>query len=691
VPRGTAILALSIAALVACGDDEPVIQTQVLNDGSSVRVTDGRVELLASDGRPLWATGAAPLVARTFTETANGPLGIWTFRRSDVTETLFDEVTDVTLSPAGVAVTYRAADATATLRVASGPREDTSAITVEVNGAAVDSITLPTRCDEGGSFHGFGEQYDAADHRGEVLTLFVSEQGVGRGPGAARIIAGDAHTTYFPMPWVFDARGHGLLLLTDHRVEADVCSTDPETAFLEVVSGEPLSAIVFHGPTPLDVVEQLGDEVGRPIRPPDWAFSTWVSIQGGRDAVLAEADALEAAEVPVAALWSQDWTGVRMNIDGGFGVQYRWVEDADHYTELASMIEELHTRGYRFLAYANPFVDQGLDDHWPEMATADLLARDGTGAPYAFIAPNGMSGHPDFTKPETEAFVIAALSDAITRLGIDGWMADFGEWTPLDAQLADGSDPAAYHNRFPALWHRINREAFLAARPDGDYVTFARSGWTGVHAHSMIHWVGDQEASFSVHDGLPTVVAAMTSLGLAGIPFVTLDIGGFSGGPSTKELYLRWVELGAFTPIMRTHEGNARGENWNWDADPETIAHFRRFARIHEALAPELRGLADGAAETGTPMVLHPMLLFPDDVETWPITDQYFLGAGLLVAPVTEEGATSREVYFPAGTWFHVFTGERFDGPMRAPVDAPIGTPAVFSRGEDRGDLRAIE
>jgi alpha-glucosidase len=382
---------------------------------------------------------------------------------------------------------------------------------------------------------------------------------------------------------------------------------------------------------------------------------------------------------------------VRVNVDGGLGVEYRWVEDPTRYPDLAGMIDELHARGLRFLAYVNPFVAPELPDHWDDMVAGDLLVRDATGEPYAFPSPNGTAGHPDFTKPEAHAYVQGALVDAVTRLGIDGWMADFGEWTPLDASLADGSDPRAYHNRFPIEWHRANAEAFAVSRPDGDYVTFARSGWTGVHRYSMIHWAGDQEATWSEHDGLPTVVPALLNLGIAGIPYVTLDIGGFSGGPSDKELYLRWVELGAFAPIMRTHEGNRRDENWNWDGDAETIEHFRRFAQIHEALRPELEALADEAASSGVPMVRHLMLVFPEDRDTWEISDQFLLGDGLMIAPVTEEGATSREVYFPQGAWFHVFTGERFDGPMRASVDAPIGTPPVFSRDEDRTDLRATD
>jgi alpha-glucosidase len=183
----------------------------------------------------------------------------------------------------------------------------------------------------------------------------------------------------------------------------------------------------------------------------------------------------------------------------------------------------------------------------------------------------------------------------------------------------------------------------------------------------------------------------MLNLGLSGQPFATHDIAGFSGGPSTKELYQRWTELGAFSPFMRTHDGNDRENNHRWDSDEDTTAHFSRMARVHEALSAERIALAAEAAKTGLPLVRHLLIEFPDDAQTWEIHDQYLLGSELLVAPVLTEGSTSRSLYLPEGEWFHVWTGQAYSGPDWVEVPAPIGEPPVFSRGADRSDLRAIQ
>ncbi len=594
---------------------------------------------------------------------------------------------------------------TATL-TANALDDQSSEFRVELVGPPADSIAVGVQCDADGTFHGFGEQYNATNQRGEAFQLLVNEQGNGR-DGSPAPSVGNEHTTYFPMPYYIDARGFGALFDTDRRVDVDLCASDEEIAWFEVNSGAPVQWRVFHGPTALDVIGQLGDLVGRPTQPPAWAYNLWMAAQGGWANVLGEVSGLEAASIPVSAFWVQDWGGIRMNPDGGSGVQYIWEPDEVLYPDFAGGVADIHEGGYKFLTYANPFIvdpatvreedePARFAPRFDSMDQMGLLLKNQMGETYIdFVAPNIPQGnaHPDFSNSETVEFISELLRDVVDTYDVDGWMADFGEWVPVDSVHEDGGDAIERRNTFPIDWQLANRKALEGARPDGDWVMFARSGWTGVQAVAQIHWVGDQETNWSVLDGLPTVVPAMLNLGLAGQPFVTHDIAGFARGtgPSNRELFQRWTELGAFTPIMRTHDGADKVNNWRWNTDEETTSHFRKFTYVHCALMGDFMTLASDAEETGAPIVRHLMLVFPDDRETWDISDQFVIGDSLLVAPVTEEGATSRSVYFPAGTWYNVWTGEAVQGGQRSTVDAPIGSPPVYSLGQDREDLRDWE
>ncbi len=688
-------LILGASVLVACNggdksDDSGVVD---VSPASWLQLdADGGLTLLRDDGTATFAfaPGLAPEL-RSVEEDLTASLGIWLWDRTETTASSLDFL-GVSGDEDEVLLDYDlvgpdGASGTASLSVL--PEDDATVFTLSVVGTEGDAIAIPVACDPNGSFHGWGEQYGATDQTGEAFTLFVSEQGIGREGESA--FTGNEHTTYFPMPWYLDARGFGVLFETDYRTNVDLCATDAEVAWIEVMAGGELSWRVFDGPEPKDVIGQLGDHIGRPKAPPSWAYGTWMCMQGGEERVREQVDLLEDSGIPATVLWVQDWTGRRENPGGGYGVQYRWEADEDElYPDIADFFAELKDDGYRVVGYVNPFVDQELQ-HWEEMEAGGMLPLDpDSGEVYTFVGPRGSMTTADLSNPATQDYIKERLAIAVDDVGLDGWMADFAEWLPIDAQIHEG-DARGFHNRYPEAWQRLTREVMDDLRPDGDWLMFARSGWTGVHSVAMIHWAGDQEADFLPTDGLPTVVPALLNMGLSGQPFVTHDIAGFSGGPSTPELYWRWTELGAFTPFMRTHDGNERDTNHRWDADEETTAHFRFFAKVHEALGPELEALAEEAEQTGVPVVRHLMLEHPEDDTTWGISDQFLLGPDLLVAPITTEGATSREVYFPEGDWFNVWDGSQVSGPGWETVDGPVGAPPVFSRGAERTDLRSVD
>jgi alpha-glucosidase (family GH31 glycosyl hydrolase) len=181
------------------------------------------------------------------------------------------------------------------------------------------------------------------------------------------------------------------------------------------------------------------------------------------------------------------------------------------------------------------------------------------------------------------------------------------------------------------------------------------------------------------------MVPAAVSAGLAGYAYWFTEVGGYIDGvadpASERDLYLRWLELGAFTAMLRDQYGDRRGQPTYLFSDAETIDLWRRYARIHQALGPYLWNAAQQARTSGLPLMRHLAIPYPDDPRAWAEEQQYMLGDDLLVAPVIEPFARERSVYLPRGAWTHWWSGRTYLGPADVAVPAPRGQIPVFVRG----------
>jgi alpha-glucosidase (family GH31 glycosyl hydrolase) len=290
----------------------------------------------------------------------------------------------------------------------------------------------------------------------------------------------------------------------------------------------------------------------------------------------------------------------------------------------------------------------------------------------------------DFTNPAArrawEDTAVAMLCD----VGWDGWMQDFGEQIQATSRLADGSSGATAHNRYVAAYHASTARA-VRASGRCDAVWFARAGCVGDQAHVPAAWPGDQRCDWTAERGIGSIVAAGLSAGLMGVAAWGPDIPGFidgeDGEAADRELWLRWVQLGALSPVMRTHLGFKSPTPppvgiWS---DQRTVAAFRYWASLHVQLQPYICALADEASRSGIP-IMRPMAMEFPDTASWTESTQYMLGPSLLVAPVLHKGARTRTVDFPPGTWWDMWTGASIEGGRVREVDAPPERIPLFLR-----------
>lgn len=154
------------------------------------------------------------------------------------------------------------------------------------------------------------------------------------------------------------------------------------------------------------------------------------------------------------------------------------------------------------------------------------------------------------------------------------------------------------------------------------------------------------------------------------------NVGGYDDYP---ELYTRWFEYGAFEPIFRTHGSRRYNEVWSYGPQAEPI--LTKYLKLRYQLMPYIYSVAYNTYKTGAPYMRALFMDFPNDRRVANMGDEYMFGPAFLVAPVTDQGVTSRSVYLPAGAdWYNFWTNRKFHGGQTIQVDAPIDTLPLFVR-----------
>ena len=564
-------------------------------------------------------------------------------------------------------------------------RFDDEALALDVrldDGQAVVELCLAATLAPDEDCYGLGERYERANHRGREIVDWVED---------ACIQPGRGHDwTYWPVPFLLSSRGYGVFADTTARATFRLGS-DRDDAWSVGVDGAALSVVLFAGPRPADVVRQFTARTGRPALPPPWALGVWKTTIGGERSILAEAGRLRDEEMGVSAVWLYDQLELETNSGWGSGLGY----PTGRYEDVPALIASLHDEGWKVLGYLNPhfipgrptFEEGDRRGYFAQREDGGTYLMPGVAADpvedYIVECPMAMI---DFTNPDAVAWWQAMLHRLLTVSGYDGWMEDFGEYLPAEVRLSDGRSGWEARNEYPLLYHRASAE--VRATVPKTTATLVRSGHTGSNQHATVAWPGDQHTDWTRDKGLPGVLAAGLSLGLSGMSMWAAEIAGYfddsdgSGAAGEEELWVRWCELGALTPLMRDHlaqkmETPEPVTVWSSALTRET---WRRLAALHNRLFPYLYRHAVAAHETGLPIMRHLVLDYPDDPVARRCEDAYLLGDALLVAPVLERGARSRTAYLPVGGWFRFADDTHYAGGREHTVPAPLGEPPLFVR-----------
>ena len=540
----------------------------------------------------------------------------------------------------------------------------------------------------GEHLYGCGETYSVFDLKGEVVRIFVAEhqnaKRIGRkivkqkifGKKPEKIRPFKEYESYYAQPTFVSSKK--FFMHADIKQYAEFDFFAP--GLIKLYVQEMPTLYFYEGKDFEDVSQRLSQLLGRQRELPDWVYDGAIlAVQQGPAVIDEKIEKALAAGAKVCGIWSQDWCGCRRT---GFGYQVMWNWKADDqlYPDLKEKIAEWKAKGIRFLGYINPFLAIEKD-LYKEASEKGYCVKDKEGKDYLVTITTFPAAMVDFTNPDACEWIKGIIKSNMIALGMGGWMADFGEYLPMDCVLANGESPELWHNRWPAVWARLNREAVEECGVQDDVFFFTRAGNTETVANSAMMWTGDQHVDWSVDDGLPSVIPATLSLAMSGFGLTHSDVGGYTtimDMTRSKELLMRWEEMNAFSPLFRSHEGNQPSRNVQFDADEELLAQLSRTSRIHAALKPYLKELVKENAEKAVP-VMRPLFYHYDEEEAYTEKTEYLLGRDVLVAPIIKEGAASRSVYVPEDNWVHIFTGRQYFGGTHQ-VEAPMGMPPVFVR-----------
>jgi alpha-D-xyloside xylohydrolase len=505
-----------------------------------------------------------------------------------------------------------------------------------------------------GPFFGLGERFDQVNLDG-LKTVLHPEDHLGQ-PGH--------NWTYIPVPFLFAPLGIGLYLDTTAVSTFDLTQAKNRSVAIRLRDAS-VDGYFFMG-SPKDILASYTALTGRsPVLPP-WAFGVWICSYQGPHKVLEEARRLRQDKIPASAIWTFDVMG-----QGDImGWPLWWT---GYYPNPRGFTDQLHSMGFKALTYIHPYLRSMLDPYnLPNRFFTDgvrngLFVLNSQGEPTGPVYEPYPNANVDFTSPASVDWWQEKVLDIVVKDNFDGWMEDYGEWVKDTDRFAAGISGDKMANLYPLFYHKITNEIARNVKPN--VVEFDRSGYAGSQGYTPVVWGGDQLPNWTDDRGLPSVVRAGITAGLSGFDIWGPDI---EGNSYSKELWTRWVEFGALTPIMRNHIWNKpEGAVTLW-YDQETINTFRNYAKLHISLFPYFYTYAQQATNSGIPIMRDLLLEFPNDPMTYDLSAEYMLGDKILVAPVIVQGAESRSLYLPQGTWVNYWSGEIMDGGRQVTVAAPL-------------------
>ena len=530
------------------------------------------------------------------------------------------------------------------------------------------TLRLLHHADEG--FYGAGERGYRFRLTGDTLINY-NAQNYGYQMGEKR-----TKQMGITMPMVISSRGYGIFF-------DDFCKSMlylGDQIQYTTTSPQPVSYYVINGNGKAEnVVKNFTWLVGRQELPPLWTLGYITSKYGYRDQRESEGvvDTLKREGYPLDGIvFDLYWYGKEEDMG-----RLEW--DKQQWPDHRKMLRDFKAKGVNVVTISQPYVltnGRAIDNYRLLDSQGLFCKTDGTDTTHTVTIWVGQGGMFDVSNPATRQWLRNRYK-SLTDEGVTGWWGDLGEPEkhPLEIRHFNGLTAEQYHNYYGNEWSSIIYDMFKEDYPDRRPMIMMRAGTAGLQRYSVFPWSTDVSRSWG---GLQPQVNIMLNAGLSGLGYMSHDVGGFAVDPDNKrdgELYIRWLQLGLFSPMLRTHS--------TYHAEPYHYTEYGdltlRIIKQRYTWLPYNYTLAYENARNGLPMV-RPLGFYEDDKDisrfdgVW---DQYLWGRDVMVAPVMVQGAVSRDIIFPDGTWVDINHPEkRYQGQSTIRYEAPLEVLPLFVR-----------
>lgn len=521
-------------------------------------------------------------------------------------------------------------------------------------------------------FFGFGERMDFVDQRNKLVKL-----NVGRGKSRDNLLGAYnvLEANYCPVPFFMSTKGYGIFLHSSYETEWDMGQSRDNAYSFKVTGGE-LDYYFIYGPDFPSVLNSYTSITGKSPLLPRFAFGlhmgTYSGGTWGHEELTSDKYVVELARkmremgIPVDIFfldstwrlfgkvggkgatsfeWRETFKDPRSMFDSLYAMHFKMVglhirPRFDNANKL-NLLTEAQAKGFTYPEKDNPgefvnFFDQKAVDWWWDNGVMKV----------------GALGAKFIKTDEGSAF--GALANESEKVGPSG---------PVVQKL---------HNVFPIAYAKAPYLKFQQLNGFRG-MNQTREGYAGIQRYPYI-FAGDWPSEWQY---FAPVIKAGINIGLSGVSDWAHCMGGFEH-PADPELYIRWTQFGFFSPIAMVFGMDHPGYKEPWAYGDDALKNFKKYDLLRYRLIPYIYSNSFTAYQTGVPLMRSLVLSNQNDPEVYQIADQYMFGSNMMVCPVTVKGAQTRTVYFPEGTWYDYWTGEKFTGRQYVHVLTPLDKLPIY-------------